>query len=113
MLGGGIKDVTHNARYEPDSPYRANRVYRLTRDVRLAPDGWLLWFDPAHPSLDKGDVVVSAGTRFRIDRIILDDRIASLQYDPQGVLLDGPYAGRWIDTIEIEDGSAVETTSPE
>ena len=54
--------------------------------------GSLLWLgnDPAHPMLDKGDVVISSGTHFRIDKVILDDRITSQQFTPYGVLLDGP-----------------------
>ena len=107
---GGMRDITHNPKWLANSPYQPGITYRITHDVRLAQDGQMRYLgnDPAHPAMDKGDVLISSGTRFRIDKVILDNRVTSMQYHPQGVLTDGPHKGRWVDLIGFEPGWAVE-----
>ena len=79
---GGMRDITNDRKALAYSPYRPGLTYRITHDVRLASDGQLRYLgnDPAHPTMDKGDVFISSGTRFRIDKVILDDRVLSMQY---------------------------------
>jgi len=109
---GGVRDVTRNKHYLSMSPFLPGHIYRLTRHAVLAPDGWLEGLQINPKQLNEQYAIISAGTRFHIDKVILDDRVASLQFHPLGVLLDGPYEGHRIDTIKLEEGWVVEDPQP-